>query len=81
MSMYVAPVFWVALGVLALVRMVGVIWLVIVGEFRPMLLPSRRFVLGAIKIILSSGCPTGPLSDNSVIRIPFRPYLRTSFEY
>lgn len=32
LSMYVAPVLWVALGVLALVRMIGVIWLVIVGE-------------------------------------------------
>ena len=33
LSLYVAPVLWVLLGVLALVRMVGVIWLVIVGEF------------------------------------------------
>ena len=33
LSMYIAPVLWVGLGVLALVRMVGVIWLVIVGEF------------------------------------------------
>jgi hypothetical protein len=33
LSMYVAPVAWVGLGVLALVRMVGVIWLVIVGEY------------------------------------------------
>jgi len=33
LSMYVAPALWVALAVLALVRLLNAIWLVIVGEF------------------------------------------------
>ena len=33
LSVYVVPVFWVGLAILAVVRLLNAIWLVIVGEF------------------------------------------------
>jgi hypothetical protein len=38
--MYTVPALWVGLAILAIVRLIGVIWLVIVGELRTMLPPQ-----------------------------------------
>jgi hypothetical protein len=35
--MYIVPALWVGLAILAIVRLIGVIWLVIVGKLRALL--------------------------------------------
>jgi hypothetical protein len=37
LTMYIVPALWVGLAILAIVRLIGVIWLVIVGKLRTML--------------------------------------------
>lgn len=42
LTMYIVPALWVGLAILAIVRLIGVIWLVIVGKLRTMLPPQPR---------------------------------------
>jgi hypothetical protein len=37
LTMYIVPALWVGLAILAIVRLIGVIWLVIVGKLRTLL--------------------------------------------